>query len=266
MISPPPVTNPDDYNWLNEFRAFTSFHWLVLGICVGSFVVFCIVGKYLLKQDLRNGTSREQTFRRVLAWSILVTQAFIFVRRFTPGQWDLQESLPFHMCRWSVWIAAWAMLTLNPRARALLLFWGIGLSTQGLFTPFLDHGLLELGFWIYWLNHVQIVGAAIYDIVVLGYRPTFRHLVFAIVAGIGFAAIVIALNAVLGTNYSYLGAGEHEGQSIVDELGPYPQRTVWMVVGAGFLFTLIYLISRAAVLFRTRVLGKPPARLIGPAE
>lgn len=266
MISTPPVTNPDDYSWLEEFRAFTSFHWLVLGICVGSFVIFCIVGKLLMRRDLRDGGHREGTFRRWLAWSIIVSQGFFFVRRFTPGQWDLQDSLPLHMCRWTVWIAAWAMLTLNPRARALLLFWGIGLSTQGLFTPFLDHGLLEMGFWIYWLNHVQIVGAGVYDIVVLGYRPTARHLGFACLAGVGFVLLVFTLNAVLGTNYSYLGAGQHEGRSIVDELGPYPIRVLWMSLGSMFLFALIYGVSRLSLAVRTRVLGKAPPRMIGPGE
>lgn len=259
------AANPNDYSWLKEFRAFTSFHWLVLGMCVVSFMVFCAAGKLLLRHDLIHGTKREETFRKLLAWAIILTQAFIFIRRFTPGQWDLQESLPLHMCRWTVWIAAWAMLTLNPRARALLLFWGLGLSTQGLFTPFLHHGLLEMGFWIYWLNHVQIVGASVYDIVVLGYRPTRAHLIFATVAAFLYTLLTIGLNAMLGTNYSYLGRGEQDGTSVVDALGPYPHRLVWMILGAIVVFVLIYLVSRGMLLFRTRVLGKPPPRLIGPA-
>lgn len=257
--------NPNDYDWFHEFRAFTSFHWVVLGICIGSFVVFCAAGKILLRHDLAHDTRREETFRRVLAWSIILTQGFIFIRRFTPGQWDLQDSLPLHMCRWTVWISAWAMLTLNPRARALLLFWGLWLSTQGLFTPFLHHGLLEMGFWVYWLNHVQIVGASVYDIVVLGYRPTARHLGFASAAGLLYALLTIGINAMLGTNYSYLGRGEQDGASVVDALGPYPQRLVWMIVGSIAIFVLIYLVSRGMLLFRTRVLGKPPPRLVGPA-
>lgn len=258
--------NPNVYDWSHEFRAFTSFHWLVLGVCIGSFVVFCAAGRMLLKHDLAHGTKREATFRKVLAWSIILSQAFIFIRRFTPGQWDLDESLPLHMCRWTVWFAAWAMLTLNPRARALLLFWGLGLSTQGLFTPFLDHGLLELGFWVYWLNHVQIVGASIYDIVVLGYRPTARHLGFASVAGVLYALLTIGINAMLGTNYSYLGRGEQNGASVVDALGPYPQRLIWMILGSILIFVLIYLVSRGMLLLRTRVFGKPPARLIESAS
>lgn len=266
MTAPLPTINPNDYSWLEEFRAFTSFHWLMLGICIGSFVAFCVVGKALLRMDLRDAGHREETFRRWLAWSIIGSQGFFFVRRFTPGQWDLQDSLPLHMCRWTVWIAAWAMLTLNPRARALLLFWGIGLSTQGLFTPFLDHGLLEMGFWIYWLNHVQIVGAGVYDIVVLKYRPTARHLGLACLAGVGFVVLVFTLNALLGTNYSYLGDGQHNGRSIVDELGPYPIRALWMTLGSMFVFVLIYGVSRLLLFVRVRVLGKPPPRMIGPRE
>ncbi|MCR9076664.1 MAG: TIGR02206 family membrane protein [bacterium] len=264
MATPPTVSPLPDvlqtYDWASEFRAFTTFHWLVFAICVGSMALLCVIGKRLL----RRGEDHEARFRKLLAWSIILSQGFIFARRFV--YFDLQDSLPLHMCRLGVIIAAWQLLTLDRRARSLTLFWGLGLSSQIFFTPYLDVGYGHLSFWIYWLNHVQIVGVAIYDIVVLGYRPRFRDLRFATLAGVIYALITIGLNVLLGTNYSYLGEGQHDGSSIVDKLGPFPQRTIWMIVGAFVIFCLIYGVSRLSLFIRTSVLGKPPPRFVGPPQ
>ena len=250
-------TNPNEYSWINEFHSFTSFHWVVLAICIGSFAAFCIAGQKFLKHDLAHGTNREQTFRRVLAWTIIVTQAFFFIRRLTPEHWDIQDSLPMHLCRWTVWIAAWAMWSLNPKARSLLLFWGIALSSQALFSPMITDGAGSLAFWIYWINHTQIIGAAIYDLAVLGYRPNRRDLFFGAGMGTAYGIFAVGLNAVLGTNYTYLGQGVHNAPSLVDQLGPYPLRTVWMILAGNIMCLIVYLFSVGMMSVRTKVLKRP---------
>ncbi|MFG0245326.1 MAG: TIGR02206 family membrane protein [Phycisphaerales bacterium JB052] len=263
----PPTASPmpemlPSYDWASEFRPFTGFHWVVLAICIGSMVAFCIIGKQLLRRDLELGGKREANFRRLLAWSILLTQGFIFARRMV--YFDLQDSLPLHMCRLGVWIAAWQLFTLNRNARALTCFWGIGLSAQVFFTPYIKVGYTDLSFYIYWLNHLQIVGCAVYDISVLGYRPSGRDFRFASIWGLVYAAATVGLNALLGTNYSYLGSGQHEGVSLVDKLGPYPQRTIWMSLGALFVFAVILGVSKLAMFVRTKVFRKPLPMFIGP--
>ncbi|MFK7759995.1 MAG: TIGR02206 family membrane protein [Phycisphaerales bacterium] len=262
----PPTNTAELWNWSQEFRAHTAQHAVVGAICLGLMIAACVVGRVLLGSAETEGRQRERAFRHVIGWSILLSQSFIFVRRFTPGQWDLDDSLPFHMCRWTVWIAAWMMLTLDRRARSIMLFWGLGLSTQVFFTPFLDEGHGSMGFWIYWLNHVQIVGVALYDIVVLGFRPNFKDLRFGILTGIGFAALVFVINILLGTNYGYLGAADHEVASLIDKLGPYPLRVVWMVLASAVVMVVMYLTSRCLIALRVRVLKKPMPRFISPDD
>ena len=269
-MTPPPPTPAlpssvsSSYDWALEFRAFTPQHWIVVGVCAALMLTWCIVGLRLLGKGTEEGRQLERRIRRSIGWFIVVSQGLIFIRRFMPGQWDLDESLPLHMCRWTVWIVAWAMLTLNRKARALTLFWGLGLSSQVFLTPFLKEGHGSLGFWVYWLNHLQIVGVALYDVVVLGYRPNFKDFVFATLAGIGFGVLVFGINIVLGTNYAYLGAGEHPGASLIDVLGPYPWRAFWLIVGCAAIFVIVYLFSVGAMALRTRVLKKPPPRFVGP--
>lgn len=249
------------YSWAQEFRSFTPQHWTVVAVCAGIMALWCVIGRFLLS-NAETGRARERVFRHWTGWFIVVTQSFIFIRRFMPGHWDIQESLPLHMCRWDVWIVAWLMLTLNRKARALTLFWGLGLSTQVFFTPFLKDGHGSLSFWIYWLNHLQIVGVAVYDIVALGYRPNFKDLRFAIIAGIGFAVLVFVLNILLGTNYAYLGPKDHDAASVIDKLGPYPWRAIWMVAGSAMIMVILYLFSKLVWTIRTQILGKAPPRFI----
>lgn len=264
--TPTLILQAEDYSWAEEFHAFTLFHYLLLAICLASFVIFSIVGKRLLTHDLESGTHYERTFRHVLAWSIILSQAFFFIRRLTPSHWDIQDSLPMHLCRWMVWIAAWALLTHNRRMRAFLLFGGIGLSTQAFFSPMITYGMGSMGFWIYWINHTQIVGAAIYDLSVLGYRPTRKDLHIAIIWGTAYAIFTIAINLLLNTNYSYLGRGAHQQSSIVDQLGPFPGRVVWMILGAWLIFGFIYIVSKLMFIIRTRVLKLDPPLMIGQLD
>ncbi len=266
MIQPTISTNPNDYDWIAEFRSFTSFHYLILAITIVLFASLCIVGKSLLKRDLLNGTNREQTFRRLLAWIIIVTQTFFFIRRLTPAHWDIQDSLPLHLCRWTVWVAAWALFTLNPKMRSLLLFWGIALSSQAYFTPMIREGAGSWAFWIYWINHTQIIGAAVYDIAVLGYRPNRKSLYFGMFWGTAYGIFAVILNAILGTNYTYLGAGTHNAPSLVDKLGPYPLRTVWMILGGNAMCIIVYLISAGMLKVRTQIFKKPPPRMFTAAD
>lgn len=252
------------HDWSESFVPRSAQHGVVLLVCALTIALACVIGRTLLARDLRDGAAvpragRERAWRHTLAWSIVASQSVILVRRLLPENFDLDDSLPLHLCRIGVWVAAWLLFTLDTRARALTLFWGIGLSMQIFFTPFLEAGHGSLVFWIYWLNHVQIVGAGVYDIAVLGYRPGWRDLRFASALGVVYAALVAGVNAALGTNYSYLGAGEHDGASVVDLLGAYPWRMVWMTLGALALFTLIFGVSRGAGLVRTRVLKIPPA-------
>ena len=158
------------------------------------------------------------------------------------------------------------MLTLNPRARALLLFWGIALSSQALVSPMITDGADSWAFWIYWINHTQIIGAALYDVVVLGYRPNRKALFAGMLWGTAYGIFAVGFNAVLGTNYTYLGKGAHNAPSLVDQLGPYPLRTVWMILGGNLLCVILYIGSRGMLMIRTGLLKKPQPRMFEAAD
>lgn len=236
--------------WMHHFEAGSAFHATVVGACVVVMTAACLRGRQLAARDRQDQGRREPRFAAALGWSILAWQAFATVWRLLPAHWDLNESLPFHLCRWTGWIAG-VCLILGTRpghrwrwSRALMFFWGLGLSIQGFITPMWNHGAASMEFWLYWVGHLQIVGVAVYDLVVRRFVPTARDLRFAAAAGVLFVGLVMGVNHGLGTNYSYLGAWDYERASVVDRLGPYPERVFKMAGGALVLFVLMYGVAR----------------------
>lgn len=234
--------------WLGEFEAFSLFHAVVAGCCVLVMAAACVVGLVLRGRDRGSGGRREVRFAVAVGWSIVLWQLFATVWRVLPGQWDLNESLPMHLCRWNGWIVALCLIKGHMDGwrwtRALTFFWGLGLSVQGMITPMWAFGAGSVDFWLYWVGHLQIVGVAVYDLVVRRFSARWGDLRFAMIAGVLYALFTGTLNKVLGTNYSYLGEWDYERASVVDRLGDYPERMLAMGGGALVLFVLMYLAAR----------------------
>ena len=130
---------------------------------------------------------------------------------------------------------------------ALAYFWGVALSSQALVTPDLAGGPSTLGFWAFWVYHLFVVGSGIYAVTVRAFRPAWRDLRLAILAGLTYAIPVFALDAALELNYGYLGRSNPGQPTLIDLLGSWPLRVVFMValaILAMILFWLPWLASR----------------------
>lgn len=222
--------------WLREFEAYSAFHALTLMVCLTCVVVACALGR-------RSEPSGEHRLRLSIGWSIVIFQIFATLWRFLPGNFELGESLPLHLCRIVVWAAALSLITGSRRAHTICFFWGLGLSTQGFITPMWTHGLASVEFWLFWVSHTQILLAAVYSISVGGYRASRTDLVLASVSGALLAMAVVGINVALGTNYSYLGSGQYNARCVVDMLGPWPWRAPAMIAGAIAIFGILYGVS-----------------------
>jgi hypothetical integral membrane protein (TIGR02206 family) len=239
----PTDTSPDLSSWLHHFEPRSTFHLVTVLGCVAVMAAWCVTGKRLLLQS----PEAERRFRVRVAWFLIAWQAFATIWRLLPENYTLEESIPLHLCRVVGWVVPFMLLTQSRRLRAVVYFWGLGLSTQGFFTPVWHDGFGHVGYWLFWMGHTCIVGAAAYDITVHGWGPRFRDWGFAALWGLIYAGLVIAFNLGLGTNYSYLGRDAYSASTIVDKLGDWPQRPLLMIFGAQFIMLLLYL---AAVLVR----------------
>ncbi|MFO0836301.1 MAG: TIGR02206 family membrane protein [Phycisphaerales bacterium] len=259
-------------SWREAFTPLGLFHLCVLvvgGVCIGTPIILGMRWRAKAQDPLAHhhdapsnagpsaavagASSRESTLRACVGWSTLITQALMLIYYIRPSRFVLSESLPLHICDLAGWIGGAALVTQKRWLRTLGYYWGFALCTQAFFTPIVTQGFGHIKFWLYWINHMQIVGCAAYDLVVLRYRPAWRD--FFAAAGQTFLyAIVLMMpvNAWLTTNYAYTGPSRPSAPTILDELGPWPLRVVWIVLMASAVFALITLPWTLAGRLRTR--------------
>jgi hypothetical integral membrane protein (TIGR02206 family) len=208
---------------LDEFRSFTTEHVVVLA----AIALFTGVAIALAR---RGGPSAHPTpAERAIGWAYLAA----WVTTFTALGLQLlgpDRVLPLQMCHLTGAAAALLLITRRRWLRPLVYFWGLALCTQALSTPTLTEGLATWPFWFFWITHGLIVGVAAYDIAVLGYRPGLRDYGIACAGAALYVAIVLPLDIAFGWNYGFLGPDKPEARTIVDVLGPWPQRIAVMVV------------------------------------
>lgn len=214
---------PAGTGYLYEFKAFTWFHVVVAGVLLGLSVCVSLLGRRW------RGQRRERAMASFIAGFIFGRQVVEILWYLMPSRFTWALSLPLQFCDIAPWIAAIALLTEARWARILLYYWGTALCTQAFFTPTLSEGLAHTRFWWFWLGHTHIVGAAIYDLVARGFRPTWRDLRFAVISTGVLTFSLVALDAITGLNYGYVGPGSPTVRTIIDAIGPYPQRVLVLI-------------------------------------
>ncbi len=201
---------------------------------------------------LWRGKAAQRGLERGWFVFVLLVQMFNIAFWSTPPRLELASSLPLHICDLAgifaifatrTWVRAGSGGSQQPNARdrilaTIMFFWGLGLSTQAFVTPVITQGPETVRFHIFFLSHFTIVATPLYDFVVRGYRPTMRDFGVIVLVTAIFGAVMIPLNAATGWNYGYAGETKPENPTVIDKLGPYPLRLLWM---AGIV-TTVYLV------------------------
>lgn len=232
---------PRSAGWAVEFRSFSVFHGVTALGFVGTIVGACVLGRWLQRRG-KEYPLRVGWLLFVLAW-----QCWSVIYYMLPGVYDPPVSLPLQVCDLVPWVGMVALLTQHPLFRAVLFFWGIGLSTQAFFTPVLVEGYGEWRYWLFWVGHTQIVGSAVYDLAVLRFRPGWKDFGLGLFFTIGYAAFISAINIPNGWNYGYIGDGRPDQPTIIDRLGPWPLRVLWVGLIVAVLFGVMTGAARLCV-------------------
>ena len=217
------------------FHAFSATHVTVLVTFAVVTALACAVGRR------QRGTAGLARAERVVGFAMLGVWLAAQVYWFLPGNFRIDEALPVHMCDLTGLIAPLVLLTRRRPLRALLYFWGIGLSIHGMLTPVLEDGPSHVRFWLFWLTHASIIGTAVYDLVAGGFLPGRPDWLLAIAACAVWLALVLVVNLSLGVNYGYVGNTTPERPTVIDQLGPWPGRVFKMIVAVLVLFTAMWL-------------------------
>lgn len=225
--------------WYEGFTPFGWQHLLAVLACaaVGGFII--------ASARRRRGTPAERAIRRGWAWGTFIIALAVDVYWFMPSRYTIGESLPLHLCDIAAWAAPMLMLSKHRWPKSLMFFWGVGLSTQGFITPTIEQGIGDPFYWLYWLQHLGVVGGGIYLAVAAGYRPRLGDLAFAFLFTLALGIAMMTLDLALGVNYMYVGNQLPERPTILDALGPWPRRLVWLALLVLLAFTLTWAVSEA---------------------
>ncbi len=223
------------------FRSFTACHLATVLVCAAAAVAFIAIGR---RAQTAASPAREFRVRWVWAGLIVIGQILTILFWISPGRFELDKSLPLHICDLAPWAAVAALLG-GPRwTRTLTYFWGIGLCTQAFFTPIVEEGWAKPQFWFFWIQHTQIVASAAYLLVVSGYRPNWRDFGVTSAISIAYVLVMMAFNQWQDVNYGYVGGRSPDVRTVIDALGPWPLRVLWLALIVEGVFALLVLVWR----------------------
>ena len=231
-----------------QFVVFSLLHWAMLaGIVVAA-------GGWVAWARTHPNRARRHRAEEMVAYANLALWIVIRLYLLTPGQFKWSIWIPLGMC--DIVTLLVSLKLLRPQSRWLsiaIYFGGIGLCTNALITPDLKEGPLEFEFWAFWLRHAAILVVAIYDVAVLGFRPDWNDWRRACIAGLGYIALVTLINVPFRSNFGFLGDSLPGNPSVLDFLGPWPLRLVWVIAIVAVLWALMVVPWR--LLSRPRVVA-----------
>ncbi|MBG6094077.1 YwaF family protein [Nocardioides sp. WG-D5] len=214
-------------------QAYGLTHLVPLSLLTAGIVAVVWLGRR--QRDDLDPSRFSRAFALAIPLTIIPLQAHEWVTDF-----DLFIDLPIHLCDMAWMAATVALWTHHPYPTALTCFWGLTLTTQGVFTPDV-RDFPEVSYITFWVMHLMVVLAAVYLVFGLKLLPRWRDYGWAVVTTAAWAAAAYVLNLVLDANYGYLRY-KPPSDSLLDVLGPWPLYIlseivlvagVWALVTAG---------------------------------
>ena len=162
----------------DRFPTFGGQHLLLLGL-----FVLGAVGVVLLGRSHRGsgGLRSSRGYACLVLCVTIASQAF----QLTPGDFDLDTSLPLQLCDLAAVTAVWALWTHARVPTAITYYWGLTLTVQGVLTPSLAQAFPHPRFLAFWAMHLLVVWAALYLTLGLGIGPRWRELRVAVPDDLG---------------------------------------------------------------------------------
>jgi len=132
--------------------------------------------------------------------------------------WDF---LPFHLCDFAIFVAAFALLTRRRGAVELLWFWALTGTLLAVLTPAVSGSYPDWRWLLYFAMHGGVIAAAVVLVVGYGIRPRKGAAWRAFGWTAAYAAVVALVDLVTGANFLWLRAKPPQ-PTLLDWLGPWP--------------------------------------------
>lgn len=202
-----------------------------------SSLLFCILGKYFHLID------SSKKFDKVSGIIFLLTYALYNVYYFQPEAFKWSNSLPLQLCDMIAALSIVVLIFPTRKVSIVIFFSAIPITTQAIITPTGIQDPSTFRFWLYWLLHSGIIAVSSYDFFIRKFKPQIKDFIYVIIFDLAYVALVLPINLIFDWNYGYIGDSKPNVKTMIDTLGPWPQRIVFMIGIALILQFCMYLLT-----------------------
>lgn len=212
------------YGEKGDFQFYSIWHIVPL------LVIALSLALIILFRDKLRSWKGDGRFRFIFAFIMLMVEMSFFWRLLYVGNeygaHSLMTLLPFQVCQWGLYCAAFAMMSENETLLGINFFATLGLTGAALFIPsvIVRTGPSYYRYYQFWIEHGFPVIAVVYMMAVHGKKPRYWHL-WLTVGLLMLLSIpsVIANHRIPNANYMYLGNYVPGSEFTVDPLSFMPQ-------------------------------------------
>lgn len=166
---------------------------------------------------------------------------FIFhIHLILKGGYSVVTDLPLYLCSFMALFIFIFTYYKKYWMYEILLFWILAGTSQAILTPDISEGFGSFEYFRYWVAHLGLVTIIFYATCVFKMRPTLKSLAKSYLAIQAFFIASIAINYLLGANYSYLNR-KPASASLLDYFGDWPNYIYVVELILIPYFLLIYL-------------------------
>ena len=250
--APPPET------WLTPLHPFTLHHLAITLICAA--LAAAVIAYARTKRD----TPAERRIRWAWGLTTLASGIAMAILWLHPDVYRPDTSWPLHLCDIAALFTPYAMLTARRWPKTLLFFAGLGLSSQGFITPTVEQGMAHPIYWLFFLQHLGVVAGGFYLAIVNTYRPTWKDALLAAFAINALGLAMTAVNITFDVNYMYTGNMTPERPTLIDALGPWPLRLIWLAALVTLACFITLAITKLVLAITDRASSSPASAPLSP--
>lgn len=193
----------------------------------------------------KNRWNDEQR-KKYIIWICFFVYGLQWVKtgiRYYLGNFDMSTDLPLQLCNLMPLILGLAYYFESKTLFGIIFFWIMNGTLQSNFTPSLMDFFPHYESIRYWTTHALIPFAAVYGLVVLSYKITYKDVIISWIAIAAGAYLMYWINLGLGANYWFV-LKKPISPTMYDLLGPWPNYMFELIPVALFLFSLTYIVVK----------------------
>ena len=174
-----------------------------------------------------------------LAVALVVYRTGWTVRRVVLHGDPLESVIPLGICPLLFYLCAWVLWRRGQAVYEVAYYWALSGTLQALITPDVPRGFPDGEYIELFASHGSLILAVLYATFVFRMRPRWSSIPRVTLITVLYAAVLIPINALLGTNHMYVNA-KPVSASLLDYLGPWPWYNLVGIGLAMVLFSVAY--------------------------